>query len=230
MISSDDIRRKLDQLIHDSGHDYASVSRYLGRNSAYVQQFIKRGVPRRLKEEDRQKLAVLFEVPEQELGALRTSNPQATPEVPIRERPIKRYNDDFVFVPYFDIRASAGSGSLIEKEDQKTSLAFRKEWVARVATGSADDLAILLVEGDSMDPTLAHGDLILIDTSQAWYLRDGIYVLRVDGALLVKRISVNPSTKRLTIKSDNPAYESWSNCDPTEVDPIGRVIWVGRSL
>lgn len=229
-MSPDDIRRKLDQLIHINGHDYASVSRYLGRNTAYIQQFIKRGVPRRLKEEDRKKLAHFFDISETELGAWGSKDQQNKTTVVTPNYDFPNQYEDFVFIRYFDIRASAGPGNLIDKEDQKASLAFRKEWVARVATGSAEDLALLLVEGDSMDPTLAHGDLILIDTSQAWYLRDGIYVLRVDGALLVKRISVNPSTKRLTIKSDNPAYESWSDCDPTEVDPIGRVIWVGRSL
>jgi len=65
---ADDVRSGLDALIRESGEDYSSVSRLLGRNSAYIQQFIKRGTPRRLSEEDRRKLAAFFRVPEQRLG------------------------------------------------------------------------------------------------------------------------------------------------------------------
>jgi len=229
-MTPEDIRLKLDQLIHNSGHDYASISRHLGRNSAYIQQFIKRGVPRRLKEEDRKKLSKLFNVNEYELGAEISTKSHLSSERSITPNRDQLIDNQFLFVPYFDIRASAGSGNIIDQENERASLAFRREWISRVATGSPEDLAALTVEGDSMDPTLAHGDLILIDTSQAWNLRDGIYVLRVGDALLVKRISVNPSTQKLTIKSDNPIYDCWSDCDPSDVDPIGRVIWVGRSL
>jgi phage repressor protein C with HTH and peptisase S24 domain len=81
-----------------------------------------------------------------------------------------------------------------------------------------------------MVPTLADGDQILVDTDDRERLRDGIYVLRTDDALLVKRLSVNPATRRLTIRSDNDAYPSWDDCDPTAVTVIGRVIWVGRRL
>jgi SOS-response transcriptional repressor LexA len=91
-------------------------------------------------------------------------------------------------------------------------------------------LAILSVEGDSMLPTLAHGDQILIDTHDQSAARDGIYVLRVDDALLVKRLSLNPASRRLTIHSDNDAYPSWPDCDPSAIHIIGRVVWVGRKL
>ena len=62
------IRRTLDELIRNSGDDYASLSRLLGRNPTYIQQFIKRGVPRRLSEEDRRRLALHFGVGERLLG------------------------------------------------------------------------------------------------------------------------------------------------------------------
>lgn len=227
---SDQVRRKLDDLITVHGYDYAAISKYLGRNAAYIQQFIKRGVPRRLKEADRKKLAHFFDIPEKELGGYDKVEKAAIDLPEIYNADGDKLSDDFVFIPYFDIRASAGAGSFIEREDAKASLAFRREWVSRVASGSPHDLAVLLVEGDSMEPTLAHGDLILVDRSQAHSMRDGIYVLRTDDALLVKRISVNPSTQKINIKSDNSAYESWPDCSPEHIDLIGRVIWVGRRL
>jgi phage repressor protein C with HTH and peptisase S24 domain len=55
-------------------------------------------------------------------------------------------------------------------------------------------------------------------------------VLRLDDVLLVKRLSPNPATRRITITSDNDAYPSWPDCDPAAITIIGRVVWVGRKL
>lgn len=63
-----DVRTRLDRLIRESGEDYSSISRMLGRNAAYIQQFIKRGTPRRLSEDDRRTLAGYFQVSEEQLG------------------------------------------------------------------------------------------------------------------------------------------------------------------
>ena len=82
-----------------------------------------------------------------------------------------------------------------------------------------------------MSPTLADGDEILVDTSEAARkLRDGIYVLRFEDALMVKRLAPNPASRRLSITSDNDAYPSWPDCDPAAIDVIGRVIWSGRRV
>ena len=59
----------LETLIVDRGEDFASLSRLLGRNAAYVQQFIKRGTPKKLAEDDRRTLARYFGVEETLLGA-----------------------------------------------------------------------------------------------------------------------------------------------------------------
>ena len=82
-----------------------------------------------------------------------------------------------------------------------------------------------------MAPTLADGDDILVDRSDAaGRLRDGIYVLRVEDVLVVKRLSLNPAARTLSIRSDNPAYPDWPDCDPDGVDLIGRVVWAGRRI
>src|SRR5688500_13813800 len=64
-----DARQMLEQLCRERGQDYASLSRLIGRNSAYIQQFIRRGTPRRLPEIERRLLARHFGVAEQMLGA-----------------------------------------------------------------------------------------------------------------------------------------------------------------
>jgi phage repressor protein C with HTH and peptisase S24 domain len=115
-------------------------------------------------------------------------------------------------------------------ESPLTAHAFQSNWVRSVASGRPEALSVISVTGDSMLPTLADGDQILVDTADCERLRDGIYVLRTDDALLVKRLSVNPATRRLAIRSDNDAYPSWDDCDPAGVNVIGRVVWVGRRL
>jgi phage repressor protein C with HTH and peptisase S24 domain len=209
----DEVRAALQRLIDERGEDYVGLSRLLGRNAAYVQQFIKRGSPRRLAEEDRRRLARYFGVDEAVLGGLPASAPAQ------------------VTVPLLDVGASAGAGAAIDGEQKRAHVAFDPAWLRRVARGGPESLSVIRVEGDSMLPTLADGDEILVDRAGAMGARrDGIYVLRFDGALMVKRLAFNPARRTVTIRSDNEAYPSWSDCDPAAVEVVGRAIWVGRRL
>ena len=80
-----------------------------------------------------------------------------------------------------------------------------------------------------MSPMLNDGDDILVDLGDCGdRLRDGIYVLRADEALVVKRLALNPMGRRVTVQSDNPAYPDWPDCGLDEINCIGRVIWSGR--
>ena len=100
----------------------------------------------------------------------------------------------------------------------------------RAIVGSSPEM-LVRVEGDSMAPTLCTGDDILLDRGDASErLRDGIYVLRVDGTLLVKRLLIHPVGRRVTIQSDNPAYADLPDCALDEIDCVGRVIWTGRKV
>ncbi len=220
------IRKRLDALISARGDDYASLSRLLGRNPTYIQQFVKRGVPRRLSEADRRVLAMHFGIAERLLGGPDDGGTRA-----VLPRPgLVQRAEDYVLIPQLSVGASAGAGAEAGDEAPLAVLAFQANWVRTVASSRADALNVIAVQGDSMLPTLADGDQILVDTADRERLRDGIYVLRTDDALLVKRLSVNPATRRLTIRSDNDAYPSWDDCDPAGVQVIGRVVWVGRRL
>lgn len=222
-----DVRKRLDELIRTKGEDYAFVSRLIGRNSTYIQQFIRRGTPRRLSEEDRRRLAAHFGVSERSLGGPEgnvgwaVTIPGFSAGTP----------DEFLQISYFDVDASAGPGAHAEDMRAQPSMAFQARFVREIASGDPGKLSVIRVAGDSMLPTLSDGDEILVDAhDDASRLRDGIYVLRLDGSLLVKRLAVNPASRRLSINSDNPAYPSWGDCDPAGISVIGRVVWVGRRL
>lgn len=212
-----DPRAVLDRLIAERGGDYAGLSRLIGRNPAYIQQFIKRGTPKRLAEEDRRKLAEFFGVDEALLGAPIAAGPPAA-------------EDGLVAVRQYAVSASAGPGAIAEDERALSRLGFPERWLRRIA-GDPSRLSIITVKGDSMEPLLAEGDDILVDGGDgAERLRDGIYVLRVEETLVVKRIALNPASRLLTIRSDNPGYRDWPDCRIADIDVIGRVVWCGRRI
>lgn len=105
-------------------------------------------------------------------------------------------------------------------------------WMRDLGATRAENLSIIKVRGDSMLPTLGDGDDIMVDRCRGstGRLEDGVYVLRRDDTLLVKRVAINPVTRRVTISSDNPAYPSWPDCDVASLDVVGRVIWAGRKV
>lgn len=211
-MAEEDPRAVLERLIHERGEDCASLSRLIGRNDAYVQQFIRRGSPRRLAEADRVTLARYFGVPETWLGGPDPGAPAAVP---------------LVSVPVFDTAASAGPGAVGEDRLSTAGLGFSQVWLRQLrgGRGDAEGLSVIRVSGRSMEPTLQDGDEILVDTSDR-RLREGIWVLRIDGAVLVKRL--RRAAGGLAVVSDNP------DAGPVDLAGgyalIGRVLWAGRRL
>ena len=211
-----DPRLVLERLCAERGEDFAGLSRMLGRNPAYIQQFVRRGVPKRLKEEERRKLARYFSISEALLGG-----PPEKPSSP----------HGLVSVQRHLIMASAGPGAFVTEEFGKPCFGFDEQWLKALTPTAPANLSIIRVEGDSMSPTLNSGDDILVDFGDALErLRDGIYVLRVDDAVVVKRLALHPMGRRVTVHSDNPAYPDWPDCDIAEINCIGRVIWAGRKV
>ena len=210
-----DPRATLERLCEERGEDFAGLSRLVGRNPAYIQQFIRRGTPRRLPEAERRTLARYFDIPESLLGGPEEESATA----------------NMVPVGRSAVRASAGPGSIPDDERTKAYFAFDERWLRKLTGAGASDLTLIRVEGDSMSPTLADGDDILVDRSDCGErLRDGIYVLRIEDALMVKRLALHPITHRVTVQSDNPAYSDWPDCRIEDIHCIGRVIWAGRRV
>lgn len=221
MDESQNARIALDRLIAERGENYADLSRLIGRNPAYIQQFIKRGTPRKLDEADRHVLARYFGVAEQMLGG---NAAQVT--VPARTRGMPAV----VAVPRLALGASAGVGTLDEDERTAGVMAFDAHWLRHLGV-RPQRVSIIRVDGESMAPTLSDGDDIMVDhDDDATRLRDGVYVLRLDGVLMVKRIAMGPLRGRFSVVSDNLHYPDWTDIDPALVDIVGRVVWTGRRL
>jgi SOS-response transcriptional repressor LexA len=206
------VREQLDALIRQSGQGYADVSRLIGRNAAYVQQFIKRGVPKRLGEQERRLLAAHFGVSEALLGG---------PKIPSARLGPDSTHHVLIEVPFLGVAAGLQSAARLRIDGSL---------INRLPVGRAASLAAMVVEGDSMAPTLLAGDHLLIDLSDRTPARDGLYAIESDSTPLVKRLSVNPATHRVAILSDNVAYPGFPDCAPESIGILGRVVWMGRPL
>ena len=103
---------------------------------------------------------------------------------------------------------------------------MRQEFRAR-----AQDLNIITIDGDSMEPVLSSGDRILIDTSQRVYVPPGIFVIWDGMGIVAKRVEHVPQSEptKIVIKSINPEYQTYER-DAEEVNIIGRVIWAAKRL
>lgn len=90
----------------------------------------------------------------------------------------------------------------------------------------------MLINDDSMYPTLKDGSMIMVNRNFN-NLSDGVYVMRHDNTLLVKRLQMLPGGI-IKVKSDNTQYNPWeihkSQLDGTDLELIGRVVWTGQRM
>lgn len=134
---------------------------------------------------------------------------------------------EFVTIPQVSSKISAGIG-LISNNAIEIRIAFRREWIQR--KGLPENMSFIQVDGHSMEPTIHHGDIVLIDHSRNYIdSNGGIYAIVMQNEIKIKRLQKIYSSKKIRIISDNPKYP------PDEVDPEdliinGKAIWFGREL
>ncbi|WP_333873106.1 S24 family peptidase [Methylobacter sp.] len=143
---------------------------------------------------------------------------------------LSTYIDQLALVPFYDVEASAGHGSLVDQEQQISQMAFRKDWLKQKGLQS-NKCALIKAKGDSMEPTIYDGDLLLVDVSIDSIKDDSIYIIQADHHLSVKRIQQDFDGSLIVI-SDNPRYEKRiiSSVQAKEVKIAGRVRWYGHEI
>lgn len=226
----DPARQRLLKLIADSGDDLANLSlKVINKNHAYLQQYLKRGTPRNLPEDVREALGRHFDV---DPDTFRPDNSNSALNRRSVQELVRIGGNDFALLPVYDLRLSAGPGAWQAEADNEPLFyePYRFQWLRSITAAPPEMLIVARVEGDSMESTLHNGDQVLIDRSRTRASRDGIYGLRREDDLQVKRIAVDPRSGLLTIISDNPQYPRWDGVNPETVNIIGRVIWLGRQV
>lgn len=112
-------------------------------------------------------------------------------------------------LPVFDVHAAAGAGSLVHSEYQIEQLIIPTSLLAEFGLSPAN-ASIIYVDGNSMEPTLSHKDRLLVDTRELQHpVTDGVYVIRIDDAVYVKRLKWNIPKGIYNVVSDNPEHESF---------------------
>ncbi|HEY1746833.1 MAG TPA: LexA family transcriptional regulator [Xanthobacteraceae bacterium] len=138
-------------------------------------------------------------------------------------------------VPELDTRAGLG-GDLPAQELRKDgryadpvkseAWAFPSSFVREQLQSSPSHLLVLDTAGDSMEPTIASGERVIIDTSHKTPSPDGLYAIRdAFKSIVVKRLQVVRSARppRVKIISDNANH-------PSEEAPLGELEIVGKVL
>lgn len=134
--------------------------------------------------------------------------------------------DLFVVVPHYDVKVGAGPGKIVCDVDQRhQGMAFQVGWLRSLGLNPAR-LMCLNASGDSMEPVIRDGAMLLVDTDQTTVISGKIYVIRYGDEIRVKRLS-RRYDGALIIQSDNQFYKE--EIIPPEalndgVGIIGRVI------
>lgn len=217
-------RALLMQLINDADSDVtlASLSESLGRNRAYLHQYVHKGSPRELKEGDRIKLGKTLGVTP---ASLRTGN---------LDRDVEEEDDNsqysVVSVPMYDFRPGMGGGGVVLDENPDGMMPFPRPFLRRIRLHGAN-LVSVTCEGDSMSPTLQSGDQVLINVDDQNPASGGIFALNDSGHVVVKRVEKIPGTDpvRLKLISDNAFHTDYEVlADDTRI--IGRVVFFMRRI
>jgi len=136
----------------------------------------------------------------------------------------------FLLLPKRREAAAAGSGH--PKSSEPTEfLGFRHDWLRNTFGREPAELSLEIALGESMEPGIQDGDVLLLDTSDLTFRNFGVYVIEVRGERLVKRVQ-RKFDGSLILISDNPKYlpESIDADLAKEVKVVGRVIWRGGKI
>lgn len=136
-----------------------------------------------------------------------------------------------VSLTHYEVEASAGHGSLIEVEIA-TEILFSERYLRDELHVTPNEVFTMKAKGDSMYPTLINGSMIVVKKLQD-FVGDGIYVFRVNGQLMVKRLQFLPT--KIIFKSDNyQHYEPWElthqELETIDFEILGQAVWGGGKL
>lgn len=136
-----------------------------------------------------------------------------------------------IMVPLVAARLAAGKGSLETDGEVLSYFSFRQDWLCR--KGDPSKMVLMKVCGDSMEPDIRHGDMVLVDQGKCQIYGHAIYAMGINEEIYIKQVETLPGG-RLVLRSRNPEYSPISvdlHGDLADsVRVIGRVIWCCREI
>ena len=221
------VKTRVGELIKERGLSLNSLSLQFGKSGTYLHKFINFDSPKRLDEDVRKKLALILDVDEQELTDRPILPAHMTGVSMVAEKigSLFTSKDDAV-IDMIDVTACCGDGidNLPEKVCGHWKLPLTE--FKSLASGNPNNIKMLRVQGDSMQPTINEGDFVWVDISNNFVGSDGIYLIRMATGLAVKRLQAGLSN--VVIKSDNPTYSDIT-AEVGELKIIGKVVHILNS-
>ncbi len=152
------------------------------------------------------------------------AGPKALP-FPAAELLHQEADPELSWVGKYGVLGSAGPGAFVDSEHVVKQIGFRRDWLRKKGLNPAK-CSVIDVHGDSMEPTLHHGAMILIDHQRTRRLKNRIFAVRSGDGPLIKRLMHD--NHHWLLVSDNKEYKpvKW----PREAVVIGQVMWTGRTL
>lgn len=143
-----------------------------------------------------------------------------------QEASVNVWTEKFYEIPKVSARLCAGGGSFEVDAAIEDYYAFKKQWLQR--KGSPENMVLMDVFGNSMEPEIKEGDSVLVDQKQQAIIAGGIYAVGVEDTVMVKRIEKRPNT--LALLSDNKDYTPilLQGDELENVRIIGKVVWSCR--
>lgn len=143
----------------------------------------------------------------------------------------KKEPDGMISLTYYDVEASAGHGSLVEIETA-TEINFAEVFLRDELGVNPKEVFAMKVKGESMYPTLKDGARVIIKRVDD-FSGDGIYVFRVNGQIMIKRLQFQP-TKITFVSDNNHFYQPWelthTEIKNIDFEILGQAVWGGGKL
>lgn len=169
---------------------------------------------------------LLYEIGEMRLKAqsdISENKPTYTASMPT-------INGDYSYVQKLvDVHVSAGDGAEATDGNGIEELAFKTKWLLMQGL-SAKNLRVVACRGDSMSPTIPEDSTLLVDISQNDFVREGVYVIRLDGHLFAKRLQRGQGGS-IHVISDNTLYDKIIvTPEKHDFQIIGKAVWLGHTM
>jgi SOS-response transcriptional repressor LexA len=132
---------------------------------------------------------------------------------------------DFIAVPLVDGAVAAGSARVVSEQVEDWA------WIHQSQLGHRHNLVAVRVRGDSMDPVLPDGSMVVVDREDRDVVDGAPYVVRVDdeGACTVKYLEADGEELVLIPENHRAHREQRVRRDPDGPDiVVGRVVWSWR--
>ncbi|MBE0436952.1 MAG: helix-turn-helix transcriptional regulator [Methylomicrobium sp.] len=245
-LTSNEIRKLNLLLLIDEIGKKSDLAKIADTDPAYISQILSQKNPRNIGDDLARKLekgcrkprgwmdAYHDKTPTKQTLPLQPTDSHALPRAQIIEweSPEDLPDGEYVIVPRFRLKLSAGNGNYITEELPDAPLAFTTEWIKKKGVRRSE-LCIVNATGDSMEPSICDGALLLVDTHSKQVTDGKVYALRYGDELRVKRL-YRRYDGGLIIRSDNQAKYPDEALAPSDMNDhiyvIGRVIWQAADL